>query len=233
LVVPELQQIKVGFTQSHPCSYLKDQQERVAVVLEETLQTDNGYELLLANGFRRSGNTLYRPYCERCNKCIAIRVDVESSTPSKSQKRLLNKAKSLHWEVNSNIDENWFDVYSSYINARHQYGSMYPPNKEDFLKFSQSTQIPNSYLHIYHKDKLISVAVTDQVSNANSAFYTFYDPDFPISLGTLSVLLQIQFTRLQGKKWLYLGYQIDECAAMNYKVRFDSHQKLVNQRWQG
>lgn len=232
-MLPELQKIKVGFTQGHPCSYLRDQEERVAVVLEEELQTASGYELLMANGFRRSGDTIYRPYCEGCNKCIAIRIDAEHSTPSRSQKRLLNKAKDLHWEVNFEIDNNWFEVYAAYINARHSDGSMFPPQKNDFAKFSQSSKIPISYLQIYHNDKLVSVAVTDQVSNANSAFYTFYDPNFPISLGTLSVLLQIEFTRLQGKKWLYLGYQIDECAAMNYKVRFDSHQKLVNQRWQG
>jgi arginine-tRNA-protein transferase len=34
-----------------------------------------------------------------------------------------------------------------------------------------------------------------------------------------------------NKEWLYLGYQIDECPAMNYKTRFHPHQRLVNQRW--
>lgn len=71
------------------------------------------------------------------------------------------------------------------------------------------------------------------MQDANSAFYTFYDPDIKLSIGTLSVLYQLELTRKQGKRWLYLGYQIDECPAMSYKVRFDSHQRLVNHRWQG
>lgn len=230
---PEIQQIRVGFTQNHPCSYLKGQQERVAIALDPELQNARGYELLMANGFRRSGDTIYRPHCESCNKCVAIRVDVERFKASKSQKRLLNKGKDLVWEVKREIDQDWFDIYSRYITERHQNGSMYPPNHDDFAKFIQSTQIPTSYLHVYEQGRLISVAVTDQVENANSAFYTFFDPKLPFSMGTLSVLYQIEFTRLQGKKWLYLGYQIDECPAMNYKVRFDSHQRLVNHRWQG
>lgn len=230
---PEIQQIRVGFTQNHPCSYLKNQQERVAVALDDELQGVAGYELLLANGFRRSGDTIYRPHCDLCSKCIAIRIDAQNSSPTKSQRRLLNKAKTLYWEVSDQIDPNWFTLYEGYINARHQGGSMYPPKQEDFVRFMRSQQIPNSFLHVYEEHKLIAVGVIDQTRNANSAFYTFYEPEHPISLGTLSILYQIEYTRLQGKKWLYLGYQIDECPAMNYKVRFDSHQRLVNHRWQG
>ncbi|CAM3150767.1 arginyltransferase [Vibrio rarus] len=230
---PELQHIRVGFTKSHPCSYLADRQERVAVALDSELLNINGYELLLANGFRRSGDTIYRPHCDGCQKCVAIRIDVEQFTPSKSQKRLLNKAAQYSYKVTDSIDERWFDIYKRYIEARHANGSMFPPNKDDFTKFIHSSTIPSSFLHIFDEQKLLSIAVTDQLGNANSAFYTFYDPEHPMSLGTLSVLRQIQYTRSQGKKWLYLGYQIDDCPAMNYKVRFDSHQKLVNQRWQG
>ncbi|MFA0233158.1 arginyltransferase, partial [Vibrio sp. 10N.261.45.A7] len=62
---------------------------------------------------------------------------------------------------------------------------------------------------------------------------TFFDPDIDISMGTLGVLFQIQHAQKEQKQWLYLGYQIDECPAMNYKVRFQRHQRLVNQRWQG
>ncbi|GAM72638.1 leucyl/phenylalanyl-tRNA-protein transferase [Vibrio sp. JCM 19236] len=84
----------------------------------------------MANGFRRSGDTIYRPHCESCNKCVAIRVDVERFKPSKSQKRLLNKGKDLVWEVKREIDQDWFDIYSRYITERHQNGSMYPPNHD-------------------------------------------------------------------------------------------------------
>lgn len=228
-----MHQIKIGLSPEHSCSYLAEQQERVAVVLEQELHTEANYEVFLANGFRRSGNMIYRPHCRSCQACQPIRLCIADIHWSKSQRRLLNKARHLTWELKETLDENWFALYERYINARHQSGSMYPANPDLFTDFIFAQWMSPKLLHLYDNDKLIAVAVTDSVPNALSAFYTFYDPDYPLSLGTLCVLLQIQHCQKMQKDWLYLGYQIDECPAMNYKVRFQRHQKLVNQRWQG
>ncbi|MGD8109041.1 arginyltransferase [Vibrio sp. TRT 17S01] len=230
---PELQQIRIGLTDSHPCSYLKEQQERVAVALDSAMHCASSYEVLLANGFRRSGDTVYKPHCTHCNACNALRVAVPEFFPSKSQKRLLNKASHLSWQLKETMDENWFALYSRYIEARHRDGSMYPPKEKEFAQFAMCSWLNTQFLHIYENDMLIAIAVTDILSNSASAFYTFFDPDYALSIGTLGVLFQLEYCRQQGKQWLYLGYQIDECSAMNYKVRFNRHQRLVNQRWQG
>ncbi|MFV0574146.1 MAG: arginyltransferase [Vibrio sp.] len=226
-------QIKIGLTQAHPCSYLSEQQERVAVVLEPSLHTPHYYELFLANGFRRSGNTIYKPYCDHCSACQPIRVSIPELQFSKSQKRILNKAKHLRAELKTQLDDNWFELYEKYIRLRHQNGSMYPAKEESFVDFIFSDWIEPNFLHVYDNDKLIAVAVTDCMPDSLSAFYTFFEPEYELSLGTLCVLLQMKQCQTMNKQWLYLGYQIDACPAMNYKVRFQPHQKLVNQRWQG
>lgn len=151
----------------------------------------------------------------------------------KSQRRLLNKADQLLWELKPQLDENWFNLYERYIETRHQNGSMFPANKDIFESFILADWIQPQFLHVYENDTLIAVAVTDCLPNSLSAFYTFYEPEHPLSLGTLCVLLQLKQCERMHKQWLYLGYQIDDCPAMNYKVRFQRHQKLVNQRWQG
>ncbi len=110
---------------------------------------------------------------------------------------------------------------------------MYPPQKDEFDKFAKSQWLNTQFLHIYQHNQLIAIAVTDVLPHSASAFYTFFDPNSPLSIGTLAVLLQLEFCKTHQKQWLYLGYQIDECPAMNYKVRFQRHQRLVNQRWQG
>ncbi|EGU38120.1 arginyl-tRNA-protein transferase [Vibrio ichthyoenteri ATCC 700023] len=229
----DLQQIRIGLTDNHPCSYLPNRQERVAVALEPALHSSSNYEVLLANGFRRSGDTIYKPHCELCSACQPIRISVPNFEPSRSQKRLLAKAKNIRYQLKEEMDEDWFDLYQPYIDARHREGSMYPANRDSFAQFSHCAWLNTQYLHIYDDDKLIGIAVTDILSNSASAFYTFFDPNSEISLGTLGGLLQIDYCRNQGKQWLYLGYQIDECPAMNYKVRFQPHQRLVNQTWQG
>ncbi|MEX0333408.1 arginyltransferase [Vibrio tubiashii] len=229
----DLQQIRIGLTDCHPCSYLADRQERVAVALDPTMHCGSSYEVLLANGFRRSGDTIYKPHCDLCSACQAIRVSIPDVVTSRNQKRLLNKAKAFSWQLKEQMDDNWFELYSRYIEARHRNGTMYPPKQKEFAQFSQCAWLNTQFLHIYDQDKLIAIAVTDILSNSVSAFYTYFDPDYALSLGTLAVLFQIQYCQEQGKQWLYLGYQIDECPAMNYKVRFQRHQRLVNQRWQG
>jgi arginine-tRNA-protein transferase len=229
----DLQQIRIGLTNCHPCSYLDDRQERVAVALDPAMHCGSSYEVLLANGFRRSGDTIYKPHCDHCQACQALRIAVPDFVVSKNQKRLLKKSSKYTWQLKDALDDNWFDLYSRYINQRHKNGSMFPPQKTEFAHFSQCSWLNTQYLHIYDQKKLIAVAVTDILSNSASAFYTFFDPDYTLSLGTLAVLFQVQHCQNQGKQWLYLGYQIDECPAMNYKVRFQPHQRLVNQRWQG
>lgn len=56
----DIQHIRIGLTNNHPCSYLPERQERVAVALDERLHTEENYQLLMANGFRRSGDTIYK-----------------------------------------------------------------------------------------------------------------------------------------------------------------------------
>lgn len=229
----EARQIKIGLSSQNHCNYLEDQMERVAIAMDEELHTESNYEMLLANGFRRSGNTIYTPYCDNCKACQAIRISIPDVALTKSQKRLKNKAQSLDWQMKNEMDENWFELYSRYINKRHINGSMYPPQKDVFSQFSQCDWLNTQYLHIYDGKNLVAIAVTDEMHLSASAFYTFFDPDHPLSLGTIGVLMQIEHCMKTDKQWLYLGYQIDECPAMNYKVRFHRHQKLVNQRWQG
>ncbi|MBM7036844.1 arginyltransferase [Vibrio ulleungensis] len=229
----ELKQIQIGYTENHPCSYLENQLERIAIAMDDSMHNNAGYEVLLANGFRRSGKTIYMPHCDQCQECQAIRIPVKDFVPSRSQKRLLNKAKHLQLVVARKLDEQWFTLYERYIEAKHPTGSMYPANQRNFEQFIESHGISTRFLHIYDDKELIAVAVTDTLSKSASAFYTFYQPNYAISLGTLSVLLQIKYCNIKELDWLYLGYQIDACQAMNYKVKFNPHQRLVNRRWQG
>jgi len=229
----DARQIKIGLSGQNHCNYLEDRMERVAVAIDDDLHSGSNYEMLLANGFRRSGNTIYTPYCDSCNACQAIRISIPDVTLTRSQKRLNSKAQSLHWEIKDKMDDGWFELYKRYISKRHTNGSMYPPKKEMFLQFVQCDWLNTQYLHLYDEKKLIAIAVTDQMNRSYSAFYTFFEPEHHLSLGTVAILKQIESCQQTGKQWLYLGYQIDQCPAMNYKVRFHRHQKLVNQRWQG
>lgn len=44
-------------------------------------------------------------------------------------------------------------------------------------------------------------------------------------------MTQIELARKMGKKWLYLGYQVDGCKKMNYKKNFHPYQLLIDHQW--
>jgi len=101
---------------------------------------------------------------------------------------------------------------------------------KDFLCQSLGESV---FLESWLGEKLIAVALTDVFANAASAVYTFFDPDYAArSLGTYSVLEQIQFAKSLNKRFLYLGYYIQASQKMSYKKNFQPIELLHNEKWE-
>ena len=82
-------------TAPQPCPYLEGRMERK---LFTALQGDNAEALndsLSKQGFRRSQNVLYRPTCSDCAACMSARIRVADFSPTKSQRRTLNKNRNV------------------------------------------------------------------------------------------------------------------------------------------
>lgn len=224
---------QLGITQSFPCSYLSDENERLLIATDERLQNAEHYGWLMAQGFRRSGDQIYRPHCELCSACKSLRVLVNEFLLSKSQKRNIKKNKDFIIKVSNEKKDNYYALYEKYINTLHTDGSMFPATMDQYKSFISCNVAEQLYLEIWHDNELISVAVTDILKDALSAVYTFYHPDYNRhGLGVFSILKQLSLTKDMGKEFLYLGYQIDECKKMNYKNRYYPHQVLIQNSWE-
>ena len=222
-----------GITREFPCSYLPDQKEKLVIAVDERMHNANGYAWLMANGFRRSGDQIYRPHCEACNACQSIRVLTQGFKPSRSQRRLLRKNEHLSVKTSSSIQQNYFELFERYINTLHSDGSMYPAKEEQFYDFIKTGISEQLFMEVWDSDKLVNVAVTDVLHDGLSAVYTFYDPDYrKSSMGMYSILQQINLCLSQGRPFLYLGYQIDDCQKMNYKTKFSPYQRFIENNWQ-
>ena len=223
---------KLGITQSFQCNYLADQQERLLIAVDPILHDSEHYGWLMHQGFRRSGNDIYRPHCLSCHACQSIRVLIDNFTASKSQKRLLKRGQHFSVKVSYTIKSNYYPLYEKYINEIHSDGSMFPASPAQFQSFTQNDITEQIYIEIWHDDELISVAVTDDIPNALSAVYTFYHPDYrKYGLGVFSILKQIEISKQLEREFLYLGYQINDCEKMNYKNRYKPHQILIENQW--
>jgi len=227
---------KVGITKTFPCSYLPDQEERLLIAVDERLQNNRSYTMLMMEGFRRSGEQSYRPHCPNCNACQSIRVIVNDFKPSKSQKRSLKRNAHLKINTSDQLKDDYYPLYEKYINTCHQDGAMYPANYQQFKSFLSSKLTKQlfieTWLEINGEKQLVCVAVTDVLINGLSAVYTFYHPDFKANgLGIFSILSQINLCKKKGFDYLYLGYQIDDCRKMNYKNRYFPYERFVDHEW--
>ena len=224
--------LKFGITGNFDCNYLPEQKERLLVAVDERLHNSQHYSWLMHEGFRRSGDQIYRPHCLQCHACQSLRVLAQEFIPSKSQKRLLKKNQHFKVKFSDSIQDNYYPLYESYINTLHSDGSMYPANYQQYANFITCNITKQLFMEVWDQDKLISVAVTDDLADALSAVYTFYDPSYRKSgLGVFSILKQIEQTQILNRKYLYLGYQIDDCPKMNYKNRFFPYEKFVEHNW--
>ena len=228
--------LNVGITKSFPCSYLKDQQETLIMLIEPEINAEAYYPTLIANGFRRSGDQVYRPHCDDCQACESLRIPVKTFVKSRSQKRLLNKNQTFTVKLSNNSGDQYFDLYQRYINKIHHDGPMYPTSKAQYDDFIHSEWNNPLFLEIYDQGKLIAVSITDQLINqqgkAWSAFYCFYDPDYQVnSLGKFAVLIQLKLAVEHEIDCLYLGYYIKSCRKMNYKTQFNPHQRFIDGQW--
>lgn len=191
------------------------------------------YSALIQKGFRRSGDYLYRPHCERCEKCISTRVVAATFKPNRSQKRTMNKNSDLvaASEPAQYTDE-YFDLYKRYLNNRHKDAGMDNPERTDFERFLISDWCDTEFMTLRLDGKLLAVAVTDCVSTGLSSVYTYFDPDFDKrSLGTQAILMQVRTAGERNLPYIYLGYWIEECAKMNYKSFFKPQERFVNSDW--
>lgn len=224
--------LKVGLTPEQPCSYLGEQNERLMVLLDPNLLSPLNYEYLLSVGFRRSGDDLYRPHCQHCQACQSLRIPVDEFQPDRRQRRIIRRNQDLAYTLSHADKPEYYDLFCRYISLRHRDGSMYPPSRKQYDNFLLSQWIPPLFMEFHHQDRLVAVAITDAMPNSLSAMYTLYEPtEESRSLGAYAIMSQIALARKMRKKWLYLGYQIDECRKMNYKTQYIPHEQLIDQEW--
>ena len=229
----DLARIKFYTTHPHPCSYLPNQEAATLFVDPSRPISAEFYAQLSEIGFRRSGEHLYRPHCSNCSGCIPARIPADDFAPNRQQRRILKRNLDVCvTRHRPEFNEERYTLYRRYIEQRHADGDMYPPTPEQFQSFLVR-DLPFSFFYEFRcENKLIALAVTDELPNGLSAVYTFYDPDENNrSLGRFAILWQIAETQRLGLEALYLGYWIRDCRKMNYKTQYRPVELLVNQQW--
>lgn len=226
--------VPLWLTREHTCSYFADRLSQSAVVDPNFDMNTALYSQLIAQGFRRSGDQVYKPYCNACQACVPSRIPVTEFQASRKQRRCLkHNANTLATIKPAGFDPQHFALYQRYQSARHQKDEATAISQEDYMQFLGSHWCDTWFVEFAINRQLIAIAVVDVLENALSAVYTFFDPDFAeFSPGVYAVLWQIEQAKQQQLDYVYLGFWIEGCRKMSYKIQYQPLEGLVGQQWQ-
>lgn len=234
-LVSAVKKLPLCVSGGYSCNYLPGQEARSLFVHPSMPMTVGLYAMLLEQGFRRSGNEVYKPYCHHCSACIPLRLDVAEFRANRSQKRCWQKNLATQVVVKPPLFEAaHYDLYLRYQTARHAGGDMAVASPEEYLGFLSSSWCETRFVEFFNDGHLMAVAAVDQLGGAWSAVYTFFDPGFSAySPGVYAVLWQIEQAKLSGQAFLYLGFWISACQKMAYKSHYQPAQIISGNQWVG
>lgn len=215
------------------CGYLAEQRSQSVFVHPGFGLTTEIYAGLIEQGFRRSGDYVYRPQCQQCTACIPVRLQVNDFKANRSQKRCWQKNANTRVVIKPAVfEQQHYDLYCRYQAERHSDGNMVNASPTDYLSFLTSGWCDTVFVEFFIEDTLAAVAVVDQLPNALSAVYTFFDPQFSqYSLGVYAVLWQIARAQSLQQDYVYLGFWIKTCSKMAYKSHYQPLQMRFNDSW--
>ena len=228
-----LQKLQFYVTTGYSCGYLPNKLAQSLIASPQHLINADIYSGLIQQGFRRSGKFAYRPHCEACRECIAVRVILQNFSPSRSQKRSIKQHDNLTVSILPvAFYEEHYALYTAYQKARHSEADKEQEDAEQYKSFLCQTNVESVLLEFRENNQLKMVSVVDIVHDGISAVYTFYDASNPkCSYGTYNVLWQIAWTKSLNLPYLYLGYWIKDSQKMAYKQNFQPLEKLIDGEW--
>ncbi|MEP0961080.1 MAG: arginyltransferase [Roseobacter sp.] len=222
-------------TAPQPCPYLDGRMERKLFTALQGETADRLNDSLSQQGFRRSQNVLYRPSCAECSACLSARIDVAAFSPTRSQKRAINRNNDLDRRATSPwASEEQYELFRTYLDSRHADGGMADMDVFEFAAMIEETPIRSRVIEYNDKESgdLIGVSLTDVLSDGLSMVYSFYAPDAPKrSLGTYMILDHIEIAREANLPYVYLGYWVPGSQKMGYKAKFSGLEVYVGGKW--
>lgn len=172
----------------------------------------------LSKGWRKFGIYYFRPSCKNCIECLPIRVLVNKFVLSKSKKRVLQTGNDISIHFNRlRYSDDIYNIYRDHSLNRFNFET----DRDEFIFNFYYQSCPSFQSEYYLNDKLIAVGFLDKTTDALSSVYFIYRTEYShYSLGTYSILKEIEYSKKLKLKYYYLGYYIKGNTSMTYKNRF-------------
>ena len=225
-----------SFFSESSCSYLPAEQSRMEYRFVTSLNAQE-YGALIHQGWRKFGHLLFRPKCLGCHACHALRVEVGSFKPNRSQKRNISANCDVAVVIGPpQFDEQRMRLYGEFHDARSEQRGWARERDSDFEQYLESFMVgplPVLEVSYWSGSELLGVGFFDEVPDGLSAIYCFYSQAAQArGIGTFNVLTGIEQSQRRGLPFLHLGYYVNGCVSLEYKANFRPNQLLNHQTLQ-
>lgn len=224
--------------EEEPCPYIEGRIARRPLRLPTRRLRPSELDARLEAGDRRAGLLFYTQTCPDCRACEPLRIDTSCFVASRSQRRALARAsRVVRVEVGPLLlDEARVALFDRHQSLRGLRRAEQPFTAAQYHAFLVERAVESFEIRYFLEGRLVGVAITDRGAQAWSAVYTYYEPALApphrsLSLGTFSILTQIELARRNSVKWLYLGLAIEANPHMRYKLAFLPHERLIDGVW--
>lgn len=222
---------------NHPqaCPYLPGREARMPLHWPIRALGPSALDGYMALGYRRSGTFLYHTACDNCRACQPTRLEVKAFKLTRSLRRVLQRGNAV---LDVKLQQPQLDAARVELLNRHRCERQLASTTGaldhfDYESFLVETCCDTREMSYWIDGALVAVATVDFGAESLSAVYCFFDPDHgKLSLGTYSILRQLELAAATGRHYLYLGMYVAENPHLNYKARFRPHQRRVGGRWQ-
>jgi leucyl-tRNA---protein transferase len=221
-------------TRPTPCPYLEGKMERKVFTELTGPNADNLHHVLANNGFRRSQNIAYRPFCENCTSCVAIRVILSDFKLKKWMRRVVNRnADLVMTRCAPRVTEEQYSLFNRYLAERHANGGMADMTFDEYQSMVEDSAVTTEVVEFRNPEgELAAACLVDIMDDGLSLIYSFFAPErSALSTGSAIILSLIEDCRLNGSAYVYLGYWIEDSPTMAYKSRFQPIEALTTSGW--
>ncbi|MDF1880298.1 arginyltransferase [Sulfurimonas sp. MAG313] len=212
------------------CSYLDDAKQNTHYkIIKDCSLLD--CESLIERGWRRFGTMFFRPVCVECTACESFKIDVRNYQFSKSQRRILRKNKDTKIVIQrpqvTFEHLKLFEKYHLHMKDKRDWKYEQTDARHYYTSFVSGYGDFGYEILYYIEDELVGVDLVDILPHGISSIYFYYNPSFEKqSLGTFSMLQQIQIAQDNDLEWIYMGYYVKGCQSLAYKSRYTPYHIL-------
>ena len=186
------------------------------------------FDAYMAEGYFPSGQALQAlshlvkqfMWVLEVNKVYRTRFMVEDVVVHKTHQRIKKLNRNFRFDIQEfteieKVHNELYQKYSNYI--KFDCASTILENLE--VNNSKESVFKRMAISVYDKDKLIAIDILYTGAESLASVLCIYDPEYAkYSLGKYTMLLAIDYMRLHGFKYYYIGYLINGDAKFDYKL---------------